>query len=141
MGNICFQTQVNSQVELLASEDKEQEGDDAQQLTFKNLKAFKKVDNIHDKYALGKELGRGAFGVVYEAKAKGGKVTVAIKSLAKANVGDEELAQLMCNEIYVLQKTDHPNIVRVFELLEDSDNFYVVMELLSCGDLSKTIEK
>ena len=99
------------------------------------------MDNIHDKYALGKELGRGSFGVVYEAKAHGGKVTVAIKSLAKANVGDETMAQLMCNEIYVLQKTDHPNIVRVFELLEDSDNFYVVMELLSCGDLSKTIAK
>lgn len=43
--------------------------------------------------------------------------------------------ELMRNELIVLQKTDHPHITRVFELMEDKKYFYVVMEFLSGGDL------
>jgi len=42
---------------------------------------------------------------------------------------------LMRNELSVLEKTDHPHITRVFEILEDDRNFYVVMEFLKGGDL------
>ena len=42
---------------------------------------------------------------------------------------------LMRNELHVLEKTDHPNITRVFELLEDKKNFYVVMEYMPDGNL------
>ena len=41
----------------------------------------------------------------------------------------------MHNELEVLEKTDHPHITRVFELLEDKHNFYVVMEYLKGGNL------
>ncbi len=41
----------------------------------------------------------------------------------------------MFDELSVLQKTDHPNVTRVFEILEDNKNFYVVMELMTGGDL------
>jgi len=41
----------------------------------------------------------------------------------------------MRNELEVLEKIDHPHITRVFELLEDKHNFYVVMEYLKGGNL------
>jgi serine/threonine protein kinase len=47
----------------------------------------------------------------------------------------------MRNELEVLEKTDHPHITRVFELLEDKYNFYVVMELLEGGDLLEKVVK
>lgn len=35
----------------------------------------------------------------------------------------------------VLEKTTHPHITKIYEILEDESNFYVVMELLSGGSL------
>jgi len=43
--------------------------------------------------------------------------------------------ELMRNELFVLEKTNHPHIVSVYELLEDNNKFYVVMEFISDGDL------
>ena len=41
----------------------------------------------------------------------------------------------------MLEKTDHPHITRVFELLEDRRSYYVIMELVSGGNLlEKVIE-
>jgi calcium-dependent protein kinase len=41
----------------------------------------------------------------------------------------------MLNELQVLEAADHPNITRVFELMEDEKNFFVVMEYCSGGNL------
>ncbi len=47
----------------------------------------------------------------------------------------------MFDELSVLQKTDHPNVTRVFEVLEDNKNYYVVMELMTGGDLMTKVAK
>ena len=48
---------------------------------------------------------------------------------------------LMKQELEVLEKTDHPHITRVFELLEDKRQYYVIMELMPGGNLlEKVIE-
>jgi serine/threonine protein kinase len=49
--------------------------------------------------------------------------------------------ELMRNELFVLEKTDHPNVVRVFEILETKGKFFVVMEFLSEGDLMGKVVK
>ena len=41
----------------------------------------------------------------------------------------------MEQELDVLSKTDHPHIIRVFELLQDDTNFYIVTELVTGGEL------
>lgn len=47
----------------------------------------------------------------------------------------------MKQELEVLEKTDHPHITRVFELMEDKRSYYVIMELVSGGNLlEKVIE-
>lgn len=38
-------------------------------------------------------------------------------------------------EMGVLKSISHPNSVRVYELLEDKDHFYIVSELAREGDL------
>ena len=47
----------------------------------------------------------------------------------------------MEQELEVLQKTDHPHIVRVMELMEDDVNFYIVSELVTGGELYDYIIK
>ena len=41
----------------------------------------------------------------------------------------------MENELTVLQKISHPNIMRVFELMEDDTNYYIVTEFIAGGNL------
>ena len=41
----------------------------------------------------------------------------------------------MKQELEVLEELDHPHVVRVIELLEDNNEYYVVMELLPDGNL------
>ena len=46
----------------------------------------------------------------------------------------------MEQELNVLKVADHPNVVKLYELLEDDTNFYIVSELMRGGDLSKYME-
>ena len=47
----------------------------------------------------------------------------------------------MEQELDVLSKTDHPHMVRVFELMQDETNFYIVTELVTGGELYEHIIK
>lgn len=62
-------------------------------------------------YRLGKELGRGGFGVVFEALHSQTGESVAIKRISLSNVGPAELADIQ-GEIELLKQLSHPNIVR-----------------------------
>uniref|UniRef100_A0A183INS0 Protein kinase domain-containing protein n=1 Tax=Soboliphyme baturini TaxID=241478 RepID=A0A183INS0_9BILA len=77
---------------------------------------------------------RGAFSRVFlaESKVQVGFL-VAVKCIDKKAVkGKEESLQ---NEIDVLRRLQHPNIVRLYETYEDKSNYYLVMELVTGGEL------
>jgi serine/threonine protein kinase len=70
------------------------------------------------------------------------KIPGAIKVIKKSKLNENEVyMDLMRNELTVLERCDHPHITRVFELMEDTKHFYVVMEFLSGGDLMGQVEK
>lgn len=48
---------------------------------------------------------------------------------------DKVLQALMHDELTLLERTDHPHITRVFELMEDDLKYYIVMEYLEGGNL------
>jgi serine/threonine protein kinase len=41
----------------------------------------------------------------------------------------------MTQEMEVLANINHPNIMRIYELLEDETNYYIVSEILAGGEL------
>lgn len=45
------------------------------------------------------------------------------------------------NEIDLLKKLDHPNIVRIYELYEDNKRFYLTQEICLGGELFDEINK
>ena len=88
--------------------------------------------NPSDKYIRGKKLGSGTFGEVYEAKNTQFKNIVAIKIIKK----EENMNRLIIkNEIDILKKLSHPNIVRIYEFYESSNNFYLINEYCGEGEL------
>jgi serine/threonine protein kinase len=83
-----------------------------------------------------KDLGTGSFGCVRLAKHIKSKTTVAIKMIKKSSAHQNQVyKELMDSELKVLEELDHPQITRVFSLLEDERYYYVVMELVSGGNL------
>jgi len=66
-------------------------------------------------------------------------VPCAIKVIRKSSLNNQVFKSLNTNELQVLEETVHPHITRVFELMEDSRNYYVIMELISGGNLFERI--
>jgi calcium/calmodulin-dependent protein kinase I len=65
-------------------------------------------------YRFGRTLGAGTYGIVREADSNSGKV--AIKIILKKNVKGNE--QMVYDELEMLQKLDHPNIVHFVDWFE-----------------------
>lgn len=47
---------------------------------------------------------------------------------------EEELLSLQ-NEITILNQVDHPNIVKLYEVYEDANFYFLVMELMTGGEV------
>ena len=43
------------------------------------------------------------------------------------------------NEIDILTQVDHPNIVKLYEVFEDDDNYHLIMELMTGGEVINLI--
>jgi len=84
---------------------------------------------VEDFYDLGAVLGQGSSGVVQKCSSKASGLTCAVKSMLKsASIVKKE-------EINLMKKLDHPNIIRLYETFEDATNYYLVVEYCSGGEL------
>ncbi len=87
--------------------------------------------------ALGEEIGRGAMGVVYKAVLDGSNV--AVKVLHPHLTSDLVVVGRFVREHQALSRIDHPNVVRVIELVVDDPRLGIVMEYLNHPDLGQVI--
>lgn len=79
-------------------------------------------------------LGQGAFGKVFLTHNKHNtEHKVAIKVMTLKKIKDE--LDAIKEEVAILTKLDHPNIVRYYETYEDDKNIYLVMEYIGGGEL------
>jgi serine/threonine protein kinase len=94
-----------------------------------------------DDLILTKSLGKGAFGEVFLTQKKGSKELFATKRLDRAFSEKPENIKLLSNEITLLKKINHPNIVRLIDLKKTKSHCYIVMEYCNGGDLSGCLKK
>jgi serine/threonine-protein kinase len=85
-------------------------------------------------------LGRGGMGVVYKAKHLKLKRTVALKMvLAGGHASEGDLARFYI-EAEAVAQLQHPNIVQVFEISEQSGLPFFALEYVEGGSLSKKLD-
>ncbi|XP_071705457.1 cyclin-dependent kinase F-4-like [Rutidosis leptorrhynchoides] len=90
-----------------------------------------------ERFQLIKEVGSGTFGVVCQALNKNNGDVVAIKKMKRKFYSWEECISL--REVKSLRKLNHPNIVKLKEVIRESYILYFVFEYMECNlyDLMK----
>ena len=89
--------------------------------------------NVLDFYELGESLGKGKYGLVKKAMHKRTHMECAIKIVKKKELSLKDL-ELLKREIEVLKVCQHPNIIKFYDVFENQDYLYIVMEILKGGD-------
>jgi len=99
-----------------------------------NLKdSMAKLGSI-DNYILTEDIGEGNFGKMKLGVYKPTLEQFAIKILNKKTI-KEKMKNVDFRENEIITKFHHINIVNVFELIEDKDNYYIIMEYCQKGEL------
>lgn len=92
------------------------------------------------RYRIDRLIAGGGMGLVHQGYDRTLHRVVAIKELNVNQTTDAEQAERFRQEARALAGMVHSNIVPVYDLLEDRNRFWIVMELLSGGDLDQYIQ-
>ena len=82
------------------------------------------------RYQILERIGRGAMGVVYRAHDSAMRRDVALKVLMTDLEDDPDIRTRFHREAEAAARLSHPNIITIFDVGEDNDRFFIVMELL-----------
>ncbi len=85
-------------------------------------------------------IGRGGMGQVFKAQHEVLERFVAVKVLPRSKCTPESIANFM-QEIRVLAKLDHPNLVKALDAGEDGNVYYLVTEYVPGTDLRKLVRR
>ncbi|XP_029550245.1 calcium/calmodulin-dependent protein kinase type 1 isoform X2 [Salmo trutta] len=100
----------------------------------------KKTSDVKENFDFKEILGTGAFSEVVLAEEKRTQKLVAIKCIPKKALEGKENS--IENEIAVLHKLKHANIVSLEDIFESKSHLYLVMQLVSGGELfDRIVEK
>ncbi|CAI5725761.1 unnamed protein product [Hyaloperonospora brassicae] len=96
--------------------------------------------SIDEVYSVGAQLGRGRFSKVCEATHNHTGVKSAVKIIDKSTLRSHE-KELLRTEIAILKLVQHPHVIRLHDVYEDRQHIFIVMELVSGGELFNRIAK
>ena len=92
-------------------------------------------------YKFVKMIGKGAFGKVTLGVHKLTGKQVAIKTIEKNYMQDDFSKRKVFQEVYLLKKIKHSNVIRLLEVFESSKHLLMVMEYAGGGDLLRLIKR
>ena len=108
----------------------------------------KNKDNTKNKNSINRNnfkflyvIGKGGFGRVWKIQSKKSKNIYALKEMSKLKIIDKKSEKSINSEREFLSKLHHPFIVNMHYAFQDKDNLYLVMDMLSGGDLRYHISR
>ncbi len=94
---------------------------------------------IGERFKVLKKLGKGGMGEVLLAEDVKLKRNVAIKSILKSNLADTNSKIRFLREAQTASQLDHPNICTIYEVYEENDTDYIVMQYVDGVTLDQII--
>ena len=109
------------------------EGEEDECVAFGKKNFVGKLDGLFlDKYDVIRQLGKGGYGKVYEVRNKKTGDIRACKHLSKLSIKNLKKFEL---EISILINSDHPNIIKLYEIFESQRSLYLVMQECKGGEV------
>ena len=99
-----------------------------------------KITSFAD-YIIKETIGKGTFSKVKLGINKITGEKVAIKILDKSKILEKEDLDRIIREISILSKMDHENVIKIYQIYEDSKNYLIIMEYCEGGELFNYIVK
>ncbi|CAF0842429.1 unnamed protein product [Adineta ricciae] len=96
--------------------------------------------SVNGLYTLGKTIGTGHFAVVKLARHVFTQKEVAVKVIDKHKLDDISKAHLF-QEVMCMKLVQHPNVVRLYEVIDTPSKLYLILELGDGGDMYDYITK
>ena len=94
--------------------------------------------HLYQFYEIGDIIGEGSFGCVRKGQQLTTGNDVAIKTILKSYVQRSDDSNAII-EVEVLRQLDHPNILKIIEVIEDTRNYHIITELCTGGELFEKI--
>ncbi|XP_030398748.1 testis-specific serine/threonine-protein kinase 4 [Gopherus evgoodei] len=91
-------------------------------------------------YQLGKVIGHGSYGTVYEAYFAKQKAKVAIKIISKKKASEDYLNKFLPREIQVMKGLHHKYLITFYQAIETTSRHYIIMELAPGGDILEWVQ-
>jgi hypothetical protein len=98
------------------------------------------LSSLTDRYTIRRQLGEGGMGQVFLAEDTRLGREVALKKLPPELVAHEAMRERFRREARALAQLNHPHVVQLFDFLEEPDAMWMVMEVVSGGDLEEKME-
>ncbi|MFO0942632.1 MAG: serine/threonine-protein kinase [Pirellulales bacterium] len=94
-----------------------------------------------DGYELLREVGRGGFAIVYQAKNKQLRRDVAIKMFQPGRIPSSKELGRFRSEATAVARLNHPNIVQIFEIGQWAGVPFLALEFVDGGTLARKLER
>ena len=88
-----------------------------------------------------KSIGKGGFGSVWKVRHKITRQVFAIKVINKDSIVKQNMIEQTNREIEIMYKLDHPHIIKLYSHFEDDEDFCLIMQIASKGQLYSLIKR
>ena len=114
---------------------------DKKQKKSSSLNELKIRQTSLEDYIIKETIGKGTFSKVKLGINKITGEKVAIKILDKSKIKEKADLTRITREMSILSKLDHKNVIKVYLILDDSNNYLIIMEYCEGGELFNYIVK
>ncbi len=94
-----------------------------------------------DRYELLEQIGSGGMAIVFRGKDRTLERYVTVKILREEFIGDEEFITRFRSEALAAARLSHPNIVRVYDVGQEGNVYFIVMEYVHGDTLKQAIKE
>ncbi|MEK6325765.1 MAG: alpha/beta fold hydrolase, partial [Acidobacteriota bacterium] len=130
-----------AEVRRFLGTEKRAEGSKQDSQSKSSVKAEFSRRSLPDRYRIVSSLGAGGMGEVYLAQDARLDRKVAIKVLPPESTADERARKRLIREAQAAAKLDHPNICAIYEVGDELDAGFIVMQYVEGETLAKLIQR
>ncbi|CAK88737.1 unnamed protein product (macronuclear) [Paramecium tetraurelia] len=126
-------SKVNQNESKLSDIRRKSTGEISEKTQVLSQKIEEQVNRVHFKFLY--VIGKGGFGRVWRVEMKRNKKLYALKEMSKAKVIQKRSVNSVLNEKYLLEHLHHPFLVNMWYAFQDRENLFLIIDLLTGGDL------